>query len=195
MRDASPSGDEITKLLQEWSDGSQEAWNKLVPLVYGELHQQAHHYLHRERQNHTLQTTALVNEVFLKLVEQRKIEWEGRAHFFWLAGELMRRILVDYAKNKKRLKRGGENEFLPLEEALCIAADESDVDLLALDEALKRLAEMDEQQSNIVVLRFFSGLNIEETAEVLNVSPATVKRDWSMAKAWLYHELNPNQRV
>lgn len=182
--------DNISELLDAWSGGDREAWNKLVPLVYDELRGQAHRYLRRERKNHTLQTTALVHEAFLKLVEQRAVHWENRAHFFWLASEIMRRILIDYAKNRKRLKRGGNVEIVSLNSALQIAVDESDVDLLDLDKALTQLTELDEQQFRIVQLRFFSGLNIEETAEVLSISPATVKRDWNMAKAWLHHELS-----
>lgn len=181
---------EITRLLIAWSDGDREAWERLASLVYEELHQQAHRYLRRERQNHTLQTTALVHETFIKLAEQRKVEWENRGHFFWLSSEIMRRILVDYAKNKKRQKRGGEIEFQPLVSGLNVAIDKLDVDLLALDEALTRLAELDEQQAKIVELRYFSGLSIKETAKALKISDATVNRDWNMAKAWLHHELS-----
>ncbi len=182
---------DITRLLQEWSDGQREALDAIVPLVYDELRRQAHHYLRRERAEHTLQTTALVNEAYLKLVGQNRVVWQNRAHFFGIAANLMRRILVDYAKTKHRVKRGGSAENLPLEEAFYVAADKSgDVDLLALDGALNELAEMDEQQARIVELRYFSGLSIAETAEVLKISPATVKRDWNMAKAWLHHELS-----
>ncbi len=190
MREPLDLPDNISELLDEWSGGDREAWGKLVPLVYGELHDQAHRYLRRERKNHTLQTTALVHEAFLKMVEQRAVQWENRAHFFWLASEMMRRILVDYARSHNRLKRGGEVEFVSFDSAWQIAVDESDVDLLDLDESLERLAELDLQQSKIVQLRFFSGLNIEETAKVLSISPATVKRDWNMAKAWLHHKLS-----
>lgn len=189
MRELSQPG-EITRLLQAWSAGDQEAWNELVSLVYDELREQAHRYLRRERRNHTLQTTALVHETFIKLAGQRKVKWENRGHFFWLSSEIMRRILVDYAKNKNRQKRGGDIEFEPLVSGLNIAIDEIDVDLLALDAALTRLAELDEQQAKIVELRYFSGLSIEETAEALKISTATVKRDWKMAKAWLHHELS-----
>ena len=147
--------------------------------------------MRRERQEHTLQTTALVNEVYLKLVEQNRVVWQNRAHFFGIAANLMRRILVDYAKTKHRIKRGGEAENLPLEEAFYVAAaEENEVDLLLLDKALNELAEMDEQQAKIVELRYFSGLSIAETAEVLKISTATVKRDWNMSKAWLHHELS-----
>ncbi|MBX7171655.1 MAG: sigma-70 family RNA polymerase sigma factor [Pyrinomonadaceae bacterium] len=181
---------DITQLLQEWSDGRREALDAIVPLVYDELRRQAHHYLRRERQEHTLQTTALVNEAYLKLVEQKRVVWQNRAHFFAISASLMRRILVDYAKTKHRVKRGGEAENLPLEEAFYVVTDENNVDLLALDKALNELAEMDEQQAKIVELRYFSGLSIEETAEALHISPATVKRDWQMAKAWLHHQLS-----
>lgn len=180
---------EITEMLKACSGGNREAMNKLVPLVYEELHRQAHRYLNRERGNHTLQTTALVHEAYLRLIEYHFVDWQNRAHFFGMAANMMRRILVNYAVNHKRNKRGGADENLPLEEALCVAAEEQDVNLLALDKALNELAELDERQANIVELRYFSGLSIEETAEVLQISPATVKRDWSMAKAWLRSEL------
>lgn len=188
---AKNSPPDITQLLQEWSDGRREALDAIVPLVYDELRRQAHHYLRRERAEHTLQTTALVNEAYLKLVEQNRVVWQNRAHFFGIAANLMRRILVDYAKTKHRKKRGGTAENLPLEEAFYVAAkDESEVDLLALDKVLNELAEIDGQQAKVVELRFFSGLSIAETAEVLKISSATVKRDWNMAKAWLHHELS-----
>ena len=187
--DAIPQRGEITEMLKACSGGNREAMDKLVPLVYQELHQQAHRYLNRERQHHTLQTTALVHEAYLRLIEIRFVDWQNRAHFFGIAANMMRRILVNYAVNQNRLKRGGSDENLPLEEALCVAAEDRDVDLLALDIALNEWAELDERQAQIVELRYFSGLSIEETAEVLHISPATVKRDWSMAKAWLRAEL------
>lgn len=190
MNEGSAMPENISELLDAWSGGDREAWNRLVPLVYDELRGQAHRFLRLERANHSLQTTALVHETYLKMVEQRAVHWENRKHFFWLAAEIMRRILVDYARHRKRQKRGGEVEFLPLDSTFQIADDESEIDLLALDEALDKLARFDRQQAKVVELRFFSGLNIEETAEVLSVSPATVKRDWAMAKAWLFHELN-----
>lgn len=181
----------ITRLLQEWSDGRREALDALIPLVYDELRRQARHYLRRESGDHTLQTTALVNEAYLRLIEQNRVQWQNRAHFFGIAANMMRRILVDYARERHRVKRGGGAENLPLEEAFYIAAiEESDVDLLSLDQALNELSEMDEQQARIVELRFFSGLSIAETAEILGISPATVKRDWNMAKAWLHHQLS-----
>jgi RNA polymerase sigma factor (TIGR02999 family) len=186
---ARPPKETITELLHAWSDGEREGADALVPLVYEELKRQARRYLRRERAGHTLQTTALVNEAYLKLIDQRNVRWQNRAHFFGIAAQMMRRILVDYARERNRQKRGGAAENLPLDEAFAIAAGERDLDLLALDEALNRLAEMDERQARIVELRYFSGLSIEETAEVVGLSVSTVKANWSMAKAWLYHEL------
>ena len=191
MADKAHSASGITGQLQNWSKNQDaDANNALLDMVYGELHRQAHRYLRNERKGHTLQTTALIHEVYLKLTEQRSIEWESRTHFFGIAANLMRHILVDYAKAKHRLKRGGKADNLPLEEAFLVASKETNIDLLAMDEALNRLAEMDEQQSRIVELRYFSGLSVEETAEVLGVSESTVKRDWNVAKAWLKHELS-----
>ncbi len=183
---ASPN---ITQMLREWGDGRREALDELLPHIYAELHRQAARALRRERQNHSLQTTALVHEAYLKLVDQRNVEWKSRSHFFAIAAQAMRRILVDYAKTRHRKKRGGENENMPLEEVFLAAADETNVDLLALDEALSRLAAFDPQQEQIVELRYFCGLSLEETAETLNISRATVARDWDVAKAWLYREL------
>ena len=181
---------DITEILTAWREGSREALHLLLPVVYDELRRQAHRYLRRERRNHTLQTTALIHEAYLRLTEQGKVRFESRTHFFAVAANLMRQILVDYARERHRLKRGGKADNLPLDEAFLVIADESDIDLLALDEALTRLAEMDLQQVRIVELRFFSGLSIEETADALGISPATVKRDWNVAKAWLKHELS-----
>lgn len=180
---------EITRMLQEWSSGKQEALDALLPLVYAELHRQASRYLRRERAGHTLQTTALIHEVYLKLIDQREVNWQNRAHFFGIAAQLMRRILVDYAKTKHRAKRGGIGENLPLDETVLAVSKERSVDLVALDEALTRLAKFDKQQARIVELRYFSGLTIEETAEALRISPATVKNDWRTAKAWLHQEI------
>ena len=179
----------ITQMLREWSDGNREALEELMPLVYDELHKQARRYLRRERPNHTLQTTALIHEAYLKLIDQKNVNWESRTHFFAVAANLMRRILVDHARAKHREKRGGANENLPLEEAMLAVSDEKSIDLIALDEALNRLAEFDEQQSRIVELRYFSGLSLEETAAVLKVSRTTVATDWALAKAWLHREL------
>jgi RNA polymerase sigma factor (TIGR02999 family) len=189
MEQSLEKSQEITRMLQEWSGGKQEALDALLPLVYEELHRQASRYLRRERRDHTLQTTALIHEAYLKLIDQRGVNWQNRAHFFGIAAQAMRRILVDYAKARHRSKRGGIGEDLPLEEAALVVSEERSIDLVALDEALTRLAEFDERQARIVELRYFSGLNIEETAEVLHISPATVKSDWNVAKAWLRHEI------
>jgi RNA polymerase sigma-70 factor (ECF subfamily) len=176
--------DEVTGLLAAWSNGDEAAYEKLVPLVYAELHRLAHRYMSRERPDHTLQTTALVGEAYLRLVDQ-KVHWENRAHFFAIAAELMRRILVDHARKHSYAKRGGNARKVSLNEAVLMARDRSD-ELVALDEALTRLAEFDQRKSRVVELRFFGGLSVEETAEMLKVSVNTVKRDWSTARAWLY---------
>jgi len=181
---------EITRMLREWSGGDRESLDALLPFVYAELHRQASRYLRRERAGHTLQTTALINEAYLKLIDQRAVNWQNRAHFFGIAAQAMRRILVDYARGKHREKRGGIGGNLPLEEAALMVSEERTIDLVALDEALTRLAQLDERQARIVELKYFSGLTIEETAEVLRISPATVKSDWNMAKAWLRRELS-----
>ena len=166
-----------------------EALDKLMPAVYDELRRQAARYLRREQAGHTLQTTALIHEAYMRLVDQRNVQWQNRAQFFGIAAQMMRRILVDHARTKKRVKRGGSDVKISLADAT-IPVKEQDLDIVALDEALTRLAEIDEQQSRVVELRFFSGLTVEETAEVMGISPATVKRDWSMAKAWLHRELS-----
>jgi RNA polymerase sigma factor (TIGR02999 family) len=160
----------------------------MMPLIYDELRRQAQRYLQRERPDHTLQATALVHEAYLRLVDQKKVQWQNRAHFFGVAAQVMRRLLVDHARQQHAAKRGGVVPKLALDEALQVA-DARAADVVALDEALTALAALDPQHSRLVELRFFGGLTIEETAEVLGVSPATVKRDWSMAKAWLYREL------
>lgn len=180
-----PNSQQITQLLKEWSNGNQAVLDDLMPLVYDELHRQASRYLRNERQGHTLQTTALIHEAYLKLIGINQIEWQNRAHFFAIASTAMRRILVDYARERKREKRGGIAENLPLTEALQISSNEKSVDLIALDEALNRLAKLDERQARVVELRYFSGLSNDETAEVLGVSNATVRNDWNLAKAWL----------
>ena len=181
--------EQITVLLRQWSDGNREALDELLPLVYNELHKQARRYFRKERQDHTLQTTALIHEAYLKLIDQRDVEWQNRTHFFAIAAQMMRRILVDHARAKHRDKRGGDDVKLPLEEAMLVVVDERNVDLIALDEVLTRLEAVDEQQARVVELRYFSGLSLEETAEALKISRATAARDWSMAKAWLHREL------
>lgn len=186
MTDKASPASGITEMLRDWQGDSAES---LLKLVYAELHRQAHRYLQKERRGHTLQTTALVHEAYLKLQKQNNVAWESRSHFFGVAAMIMRRILIDYAKNKHRVRRGGNQEDLPLENALTISVSETDFDLLALDEALNRLAEKEAHLARIVELRFFSGLDLVETAEVLGVSESTVKRDWQMAKAWLHREL------
>lgn len=190
MNNLHKNSTEITGLLKACSGGDRTAMDELIPLVYDELRRQAHSFLNKERAHHTLQTTALVHEAYLRLVEQKSVDWQNRAHFFALSATMMRRILVNYAKDRQRLKRGGKDENLPLDEAIHIEVKDREIDLLDLDRALDELAELDEQQSRIVELRYFSGLTIEETAEVLKISAATVKRDWTMAKSWLRAELN-----
>ncbi len=194
MSTFNPTSEEITVLLQNLnSETNPETLNALLPLVYDELHKQAHRYLRGERSNHTLQTTALINEAYLRLVGQKSVEWQNRAHFFGIAANMMRRILVDYAKTKHRAKRGGNDEDLPLENALSVAAETTNeavkIDLIALDRALDKLAVKDERLARIVELRYFSGLTVEETAEVLKISTMTVKRDWNVAKALLHKEI------
>ena len=190
MNRREPKASKITQMLREWSGGKQEALDNLLPLVYTELHRQAARFLRKERPGHTLQTTALINEAYLKLIDRRDVEWESRTHFFAVAAQAMRRILVDYAKAKHREKRGGDNIKLSLDEAMLVAAKEKGVDLIALDEALDKLNFLDEQQARVVELKYFSGLSLEETAEALHVSRATVARDWEAARAWLHRELS-----
>jgi RNA polymerase sigma factor (TIGR02999 family) len=182
--------DNLTDQLRAWTGGKDtEVADAVLKFVYDELHRQAQRYLSRERAGHTLQTTALVHEVYLKLARQEKIHWESRSHFFGIAAKLMRQILIDYARTKYRAKRGGGKDKAPLEKALMVGVGETNFDLLALDEALMRLATKEEHLANIVELRFFSGLSVEDTANVLGLSDSTIKRDWQMAKAWLYREL------
>jgi RNA polymerase sigma factor (TIGR02999 family) len=183
---------DVTQLLLEWSNGDQSALDKLVPVVDRELRRLAHHYMSRERAGHTLQTTALVNEAFVRLVNRKSVQWQNRAHFFGIAAQLMRTILVDHARSHACAKRGGGAGKLELDEALAVSQQKA-AEVIALDDALNELALIDPQQSRIVELRFFGGLTVEEAAEVLHVSPATIKREWSSAKAWLYRELQPQK--
>jgi RNA polymerase sigma factor (TIGR02999 family) len=176
----------------DWSNGDRSALEALMPLVYDELHRLASRYLSRERPGHTLQSTALVHEAYLRLIDQREVRWQNRSHFFGVAAQMIRRILVDHARSHQAAKRGAGAVKLSLDEAVAAAGQGRDVDLVALDDALNRLAQFDLQQGRIVELRFFAGLSIEETAEVLHISPATVKRDWVMAKAWLFREMTGN---
>ena len=178
---------DINKLLRAWSDGDQGALNGLTPIVYEELRRLAHRYMERERPGHTLQTTALVNEAYMRLVDYKRMQWQDRAHFFAVAGQVMRRILVDHARSHN-LKRGAGVQHVSLEE-IAVLGGERTADLVALDDAMNALARLDRRKVQIIEMRFFGGLSVEETAEVLKVSPATVRRDWSIAKFWLYREL------
>jgi RNA polymerase sigma factor (TIGR02999 family) len=179
---------DVTQLLIDWSDGNPEALEKLVPIVEGELRRLAQRYLRQEHSGHTLQTTALVNEAYVRLIDWKKVRWQNRAHFVGVSAQLMRRILVDYARNQHSLKRGGDVVKVPLEEA-AVASMDKPPDLLALDEALTSLGHLDSRKCKIVELRYFGGLSVEETAELLEISPRTVKREWSLAQAWLYTQL------
>jgi RNA polymerase sigma factor (TIGR02999 family) len=182
---------DVTQLLVSWSGGDQAALEQLMPLVYGELRRVASSYLKRERSNHTLQSTALVHEAFLRLVNQRDVEWRNRAHFYAIAAQMIRRILVDYARSQHAEKRGAGAVKLALDEDAMAVPQQSDVDLdlLALNSALDRLSRLDARQSRIVELRFFAGLSVEETAEVMRVSPTSIKREWNTARAWLFREM------
>jgi RNA polymerase sigma factor (TIGR02999 family) len=189
-----PSKTHITELLVAWSGGDQDALDRLMPLVYDELHRQAARFLSRERSGHTLQPTALVNEVYLRLVDQRQMKWQNRAQFFGIAAQMMRRILVSHARARDARKRGGGEHRLTLNEEVAIFP-QRDINLLALDDALTELEAIDPEKSRMVELRFFSGLSIEETAEVLGLSPRTVDRQWQTAKAWLHREIAGGERL
>ena len=183
-----PSTRQVTELLAAWGEGDREAFEALMPLVYDELRRLARRYMKGERPGNTLQTSALINEAYLRLVDQRDVRWQNRAHFYGIAARLMRRILVDHARSRHYQKRGGGARRVSLEEALAVS-EERAREVVALDEALEGLAAVDERKSRLVELRFFGGLSIEETAEVLGVSPGTVMRDWTLAKAWLRRAL------
>jgi RNA polymerase sigma factor (TIGR02999 family) len=181
--------EQVTSLLLRWRAGDKAALDNLIPLVYDELRRLAHYYLQRERPDHTLQSTALVHEAYARLIGQNLPEWQNRAHFFGVAAQLMRQILVDYARNHRAAKRGGSVCKLPLTDAEAQTTLKN-VDVVALDDALQSLAKLDPQQSKVVELRFFAGLSVEDTSEVLGISPSTVKRDWNTARVWLYRELD-----
>ena len=183
---------EVTKLLIRLTEGDHAVLDALLPAVYDELRRLASNYLRRERQGHTLQPTALVHEAYIRLVDQTRVEWQNRAHFFGVAAQMMRRILVDHARGQQAEKRGGDVQKISLDENIDVSALRAS-ELVALDEALERLAEIDPQKSRLVELRFFGGLSVEETAEVLGVSAPTVKRQWRMAKAWLYGQVKPSE--
>jgi RNA polymerase sigma-70 factor, ECF subfamily len=184
-----PESHELTELLLAWSDGDEAALDRLAPLVHTELHRLAGHYMRQERGGHLLQTSALINEAYLRLIDWKAVRWQNRAHFFGVAAQLMRRILVDFARRRPRAGQGMVARHISLDEALTMM-DDQDSDLLALDEALNDLARLDGRKSRVVELRFFGGLSVEESAEVLGVAPVTVMREWNKAKAWLYRELS-----
>jgi len=183
-----PQQHEITQLLAEWSDGNQSALDELYPLVYEELHRLARRYMSRERKGHTLQTTALINEAYVRLVDQRNVHWANRSHFFAISAQIMRRILIDHARRHAYAKRGGGAQQVSLEE-VAIVANEKSAEIIRLDEALTTLAKMDPRRCHVVELRYFGGLSNEEIAGVLNVSENTVTRDWNLARAWLHQQL------
>jgi RNA polymerase sigma factor (TIGR02999 family) len=187
------SAHEVTQLLRAWSEGDHEALDKLTPLVYEELHRAAHRYMAQERPGHTLQTTALVNEVYLRLVDIREVTWQDRAHFFAVCARLMRRVLTDFARSRGYLKRGGDSPHVALDQALLVSL-EPPADLIALDDGLNALAAFDPRKGEVVELRFFGGLSVDETAEVLKVSPKTVDREWKLARLWLLEEMNGKRR-
>jgi RNA polymerase sigma factor (TIGR02999 family) len=187
MNSAQP--EQLTQLLIDWSNGDKVALDKLMPIVFDELRRLARYYMKRERAGVTLQTTALVNEAYLRLIDQRDVQWQNRAHFFGLAGQLMRRILIDQARRRQSEKRGGDVGKVALEEAATVSGERA-AELIALDDALAELEKLDPRRGRVVELRFFGGLSIEETAEVMGVSPATVTREWSAAKAWLYRAMS-----
>lgn len=183
-----PAPNEVTQLLVAWSNGDSAARDALMPLVHDELRRLAHRYMDRERGNHTLQTSALVNEAYLRLIDQKDVHWQNRAHFFGIAARIMRRILVDYARKRGFAKRGGNLQPVTFDEAMIVSPERA-AEVVALDDALNCLAELDQRKSQIIELRFFGGLSVEETAEVLGVSAGTVMRDWTFAKAWLRREI------
>ena len=186
-----PASQDITRLLLAWGAGDQAALDELMPLVYAELRKLARNYMRQQPADHTLQTTALVNEAYLRLIDSSRVNWQNRTHFFAISAQLMRRVLVDFARQRGSQKRGGEIQKVELDEALVVAADnDQKTDLVALDEALKTLAEMNPRQSQVVELRYFGGLSEEEIAAHLEVSVRTVRRDWSIARAWLYRKLS-----
>lgn len=188
----SPAPDHVTQLLIDCSNGSQDAFKQLFPLIYEELRRLAHRYMTQERPGHTLQTTAVVHEAYLRLIDQKHVQWQNRAHFFAIASQMMRRILITHAQSHAYAKRGGGALKVPLDEAAVLSQERAS-DLIALDEALKGLTAIDPRRSQVVELRFFGGLSNEEIAEVLNISTNTVTRDWNVAKAWLHREMSKEQ--
>lgn len=189
-----PSQKQITQMLVDWGNGDEAALEKLTPLVYGELHRLARRYMKRERPGHTLQTSALVNEAYIRLIDWKSVQWQNRAHFFGVSAQLMRRILVDFARSRDYAKRGGGTRQVSLDEAAVVPSGRG-ADLVAMDDALNTLAALDARQSRVVEMRFFGGLKLEEIAEVLEVSVGTVRRDWSLARAWLHRELSQESLI
>jgi RNA polymerase sigma factor (TIGR02999 family) len=184
-----PTPQEVSRLLRAWGDGDQTALDRLMPLVYDELRRMARRYMDRQPSGHTLQTTALIHEAYLRLVNQQEVQWQNRAHFFGVAAKAMRSILVDYARTRQAVKRGGATHLVSLDEAAVVSAEPT-AELVALDDALQRLAAFDQRKCQVVEMRYFGGLTVEETAEVLQVSPETVARDWRLARTWLLRELS-----
>ena len=184
-----PSPQSVTQLLKAWGNGEQQALDQLISLVYAELHRLAHRYMRRERSDHTLQPTALVHEAYERLVDLKNVSWQNRAHFFGVSAQLMRRILVDYARSRRYTKREGQWRQIPLNEAVALFHDRQ-TDIVALDDALHALADIDSRKSRVVEMRFFGGLSIKEVAEVLDISTESVQRDWRLAKVWLLRELS-----
>jgi len=185
-----PGAHELTELLLAWGNGDEEALARIAPLVHAELYRLAKRYMSKERPDHLLQTSALINEAYVRLIDWKAVRWQNRAHFFGVAAQMMRRILVDFARKRPKVGKDAEALNMSLDDAMTVTTDK-DADLLALDEALKSLATIDERKSQIVELRFFGGLSVEETAEVMKIAPITVMREWNKAKAWLYLELSP----
>jgi len=189
-----PTPQQVTRLLVAWSGGDEAALEELTPLVYGELRRLAHHYMRRERAGHTLQTTALVNEAYMRLADYKQTRWQSRAHFFAVAAQVMRRILVEHARSRQYAKRGGGAQKVSLDEAAAVSAGRA-AEVIAVEEALTELESWDQRKGRIVELRFFGGLSIEETAEVMKISPTTVQREWRSAKAWLHRAISEGGRV
>lgn len=189
MGDALPDSQNVTELLRAWGNGDQSALELLTPLVYGELHRLARRHMSRENEGHTLQTTALINEVYLRLVDLRDVRWQDRAHFFAICARLMRRILIDFARSRESQKRGGDHFHVTLDEG-SLAMEDAATQLLLLEQALKKLSDVDARKGDVVELRFFGGLTVKETAEVLHVSQETVMRDWNVARSWLLREMD-----
>lgn len=186
------ANENLTELLRDWRHGDRAALDRLTPIVYEEIRRMAHRYMQRERHGHTLQTTALINEAYIRLLGQQQVDWNSRTHFFAVVAQVMRHVLIDHARSRHYLKRGGEAQHVPLDEARPMSSERAS-ELVALDEALSSLAQLDQRKARVVELRYFGGFSLEETAEVLDVSVMTVRRDWNTAKAWLYRQIAASQ--